>query len=269
MEFPEELRKCVAFAGYYDVNKKEHVYGTVFFVSCVTEESSYCYAVTARHIIDDIRKGVVNGKQIKKGKVCLRLNFNDGKARWRSMNVNKWLNHPDKMQYIDVAVCRFDLTEEDYDHVPFPFPNMDFERFSSTYTLPPDRWFSIGAEIAMPGLFWRHSGEHKALPIVRVGNIAAMADAREPVWTKFRHMEAYLIEARSTSGISGSPVFIRNEESGHRPREQPYATYWFAGLVHGHYDEKDAFGNDINIGIAVVVPRLKVVEALKQPMMEV
>ena len=53
-------------------------------------------------------------------------------------------------------------------------------------------------------------------------------------------MEAYLVEARSISGLSGSPVFVNMapyrtvegtiiSNGGHRP-------YYLLGLMHGHFD---------------------------------
>src|SRR2546423_506320 len=187
------LRKCVAFVGYVDARGQKHVYGTAFFVVRHSHdfESSYCYAVTARHVIDDIREGKVSNKEIDQTKVCLRLNFNDGKARWRSMNINKWLPHPDESQCVDVAVCRYDLLDEDYDHVPYPFNNMDFETYSRSIINVND-YIGVGDEIAMPGLFWPHSGKNRAIPIVRSGNVAAIADKNELVSTELGDMEAHL-----------------------------------------------------------------------------
>ena len=45
------------------------------------------------------------------------------------------------------------------------------------------------------------------LPIVRLGAIAAMPG--EYIKTDWGCLRAYLIEARSIGGLSGSPVFIR------------------------------------------------------------
>jgi hypothetical protein len=97
------------------------------------------------------------------------------------------------------------------------------------------------------------------LPIVRFGNIALISDEFIPT-TKFGDMEAYLIEARSIKGISGSPVFVL----------KPTDNGWRAslrGLMHGHWDLKPGAiidaddgksgGGSMNMGIAIVVPAKK------------
>jgi hypothetical protein len=65
----------------------------------------------------------------------------------------------------------------------------------------------IGDAVFITGLFSHHPGKARNLRVIRVGNIAAMPD--EPVKTQRGEMEAYLIEARSLGGLSGSPVFVR------------------------------------------------------------
>ena len=64
----------------------------------------------------------------------------------------------------------------------------------------------VGEEVFVTGLFSHHHGQSKNIPIVRVGNISAMPE--EKIQTKEHLMDAYLIEARSIGGLSGSPVFV-------------------------------------------------------------
>jgi hypothetical protein len=49
-------------------------------------------------------------------------------------------------------------------------------------------------------------GRHQNVPIVRVGNFASYP--AEQIQTGFGRMDAFLIEARSIGGLSGSPVFV-------------------------------------------------------------
>jgi hypothetical protein len=65
---------------------------------------------------------------------------------------------------------------------------------------------SLGDEVFIVGLFRHHHGTRKNIPIVRVGNLAALTE--EKVATKLGLLDAYLIEARSIGGLSGSPVFL-------------------------------------------------------------
>ena len=117
----------------------------------------------------------------------------------------------------------------------------------------------------MTGLFAHLGGSTRNLPIVRLGNIAMMPD--EPVPTKTGMMEAYLIEARSIGGLSGSPAFVRKIVQGR-------GKLYLLGLMHGHWDippenkndfaDMDSFGS-VNMGIAIVVPAKKILEVLNQP----
>ncbi len=121
----------------------------------------------------------------------------------------------------------------------------------------------------MTGLFIHLAGSARNLPIVRMGNIAMMPD--EPVPTRTGAIDAYLIEARSIGGLSGSPAFVRRTVSAGIGRS------YLLGLMHGHWDvppearddevaqaDEEAQGK-VNMGIAVVVPATKILEVLNQP----
>lgn len=92
--------------------------------------------------------------------------------------------------------------------------------------------------VIITGLFSYHHGNKKNLPIVRTGTIAMIPD--EMILTeKFGNMEGYLIECRSISGISGSPVFVLKptsiELNGHQVLTSRVSLY-LLGLIHGHWD---------------------------------
>jgi hypothetical protein len=96
-----------------------------------------------------------------------------------------------------------------------------------------------------------------------VGNLAAYP--AELIQTEMGRMDAYLIEARSIGGLSGSPVFVHSGTmrviSGKLSIAQE-PMFYLAGLVHGHYKggRKEVPGGvdkrneAVNIGIAIVVP---------------
>ena len=70
-----------------------------------------------------------------------------------------------------------------------------------------DNAIGVGDEVFLTGLFANHIGQQRNLPIIRVGNIALMPE--EPVQhPSLGPIDAYLIEARSIGGLSGSPVFV-------------------------------------------------------------
>lgn len=101
-------------------------------------------------------------------------------------------------------------------------------------------------------------------------------------------MEAYLVEARSIGGISGSPVFARrtisviwNDEISNRttPVKALHGLtgeVHLIGMMHGHWDVKESEINQarmvptrdpqgVNVGIAIVVPMHKIIETINQP----
>jgi hypothetical protein len=112
-----------------------------------------------------------------------------------------------------------------------------------------------------------------------MGHIACMR--HEPVLTAYGYIDAYLIEARSISGLSGSPVFFINGTRAIKSgpgtvalslaADKPY--YLLMGLVHGHFDirnlNEDTVVEDerkttggINTGIGVVIPVDKIIETI-------
>lgn len=98
---------------------------------------------------------------------------------------------------------------------------------------------------------------------------------QEPIATRwFGDMEAYLIEARSIGGLSGSPVFVylpRVRVRGNGLGMGGRAFYWL-GLMHGHWDlpvlkedmvvEDNVSKEAVNMGIGIVVPASKILEII-------
>jgi hypothetical protein len=80
-----------------------------------------------------------------------------------------------------------------------------------------------GDEVYFMGRFIAHDGKQRNTPIVRFGSIAMMP--REPVHQTQRafDQESFLIEARSLSGFSGSPVMLYIPPFSHRFRAGKYA----------------------------------------------
>ena len=130
-----------------------------------------------------------------------------------------------------------------------------------------------GDDVFLTGLFANHLGRDRNLPIVRCGNLAAMPE--EPVATEVGPMEAFLIEARSIGGLSGSPCFVSLGQYrliGRELQPQNQLATFLLGMVHGHWDAK---GGDIvptsvdeqetiNKGIAIVIPAHHILETIRQ-----
>lgn len=281
MQFPKELLDCVTFLGYTNEGGERIITGTGFFVSKAVNNDKYkpIYLVTALHNVTKVRdKGLKN--------IDIRLNTSDN-IIWVSIPIDEFYSHPEQAEgyeCIDVAVAKIQLNSD-----------IDNETFSinllATDVIIEMEQVTLGDEIAIVGLFTNHIGKQKNQPIVRIGNICAMPT--DKVETRVGSMQAYLVEARSMGGISGSPVLVHLESM--RGTTELIATdsgtaiattyappksgnlYYCIGLVHGHYDideiTHDAVIDDfigskkqnINMGVAIVVPSNKIIETINQP----
>lgn len=262
MDIPFEAQKCVVFVGYKPIDGTEKLAGSAFLVVRPSDKFnslSFSYVVTASHIIEGISdKGL--------DKILLRINRKSGTARWIETSAKDWHFHPNRA--IDVAVLRFSWLVE-MDHFAFPIKQaLDAEIIRQQH-------IGVGNEVFLAGLFNRHYGEQNNLPIVRVGNIAAMPS--EKLNTKRGKADGYLIEVRSIGGLSGSPVFLvlgsmRSIAGITLPN---FLQFYLLGVMHGHFDETeddvvdefvspDASGSktSVNMGIAVVTPAEKVLEVI-------
>lgn len=153
-----------------------------------------------------------------------------------------------------------------------------FDKFANQEYLNSNR-IGPGDEVFFAGLFTSHAGSAHNEPILRFGNISMMP--REPVEIQNADgsrtsVSAFLVEARSWGGQSGSPAFVwlsplRNPgvitmpeiDGPNKPlplNAQPH----LLGLVCGHFDiSRDiTFKGDsnisgtvgINAGVAIVIP---------------
>ena len=257
---PPEILRCVVFLGYKDSSGLEHIEGSAFWIVNESYEHHPAYLVTANHVIDEIRKKSIG--------VGIRFNPKSGdKADWESVCIDRWKRHPDDS--VDVAILQAPLFG---DHECWPI-----EVFFTEQSIKEDlKGIDLGDEIFFPGWFWPHRTE-KNLPIVRIGNVSALRG--EKVSTRLGLMDAYLVEARSIGGLSGSPVFVdvlRNKVSKEiNPRAIGRFRFRLLGLMNGHFlgteKEIDQKTNKIpkeeldrlNMGIAFVTPAEKIVEGLE------
>jgi hypothetical protein len=258
MRVPDELKKCVVFIGVESDSGVVSYRGTAFFVRIQSQipNHSIIYLVTARHVV----------AEISKGHFFIRANTKDGQSvTLKGDSTVKWWFHPKEDESSDVAVIQMSF--------PKPLPELlDFAALPIEMILTDEKikaeGVGIGDDIAITGLFSRHAGNAKNLPIVRSGNIAMMPDEPMPTPT-FGNMEVYLVEARSIGGLSGSPVVVFKEYELGKMRTH------LLGLVHGHWNlnpgttidvvEEDSQTNDpVNMGIVLVVPAKKILETINQ-----
>jgi hypothetical protein len=228
------------------------------------------YLVTAKHNIERIRQDSNDGL------VHLRVNCTAGGVKLIETKVDDWKSPPDDAS-IDVAVY------------PFVIPQgIDLNYISTEmFVTHPNvaNWFGLGDEVFITGVFRNHYGTERNIPIIRIGNIAAMPEER--VSTTWHPdgleilMEAFIIESRSIGGLSGSPVFLHVSPHGSGKRGSAEGAaereFYLLGIVHGHFDlpltETDFDTADdsnkgrkgLHSGMAIVTPAAKLLEVLHLP----
>ncbi len=246
----------------YKIKEEIKLAGTAFFVSIpsVIPDRGFIYLITAKHVIEAIKQKSTDGK------VYLRVNQKDKPSTFITSDIAQWKYHPTASN-VDVATIAWapDLNLFDCLFIP--------SSMAATPEVIAKEEIGCGDEVFMTGLFCSHYGHERNQPIIRIGNIACMPE--EPVQSKeLGLIDAYLIEARSIGGLSGSPVFVHL--AGARKGELKLGVepiYWL-GLMHGHFDlarlELDEVMSDnlidlkVNMGIAIVVPVSKILEVLNQ-----
>jgi hypothetical protein len=267
MYFPDEFRKCVLFLGNKDAKTgKFRPRATAFVVSIYEAGLGFRYIVTAEHNVAIFSQ--------EGWEMFVRSNLINGGVREDSVANAHWYFHPDPGS-TDVAVAPIGFhPEEEFRQIIIQtdgsVPNASVH-VGTTIALQ-DRRVGLGDEVCIVGLFRSHFGRQRNVPIVRIGNLAMMRG--EPVKTEYcGYTDAYLVEARSISGLSGSPVFLHVPTPDHGPGT---TRIYFLGLMHGHFDIQNL--NDdtvvdsdqeatrgINTGIGVVIPVEKILETLNQP----
>lgn len=271
MQVPDSIRRCSAFLGYRTAALGEQFAGTAFFVAETkwdaekrTTEILSRWAVTARHVLGEMKTHSVDTATL------LRVNGPDG-ARWVEFEHSDWVGHPDDAR--DTAVLRLGDQLDDTDALFFPAG-----RIADQETI--DRWnIGVGDEVLITGLFRHTANTARNIPIVRIGFVAAMPD--EPVAAGAGMTPAYLIEARSIGGLSGSPAFlnygaIRMNPQTRRFQQLSRPEFSLLGVVHGHFKvdagaasldaaSAEAGGltvEETNSGIAIVIPAWSITEAI-------
>jgi hypothetical protein len=267
VHIPEVIRKSVAFACYRDKEGKRRYAGTVFFLQDEVDKRTglaFTVTVTAKHVILKIVEKSID--QV----VLLDINLRNGGSDVVPINASDWIFNSNLLHPTDVAVCTWCPPGDIYDWLATPMSMI------ATDDLTANGSIGLGNEVFTVGLFKEYYGQHKNQPIVRIGNVAMLPDELVPT-RDFGDVEAYLVECRSTSGLSGSPVFVEApivQQKGENFTWKGPAVFWL-GLIHGHYDiplpKTDALVNDsledetINMGIAIVIPANKIIETINQP----
>ena len=250
MRISEDMLRSVVFVCSRGRDGTYTEQGTAFGVSIAdspTPGYSQAYLVTARHVIDVCER---TGDR----RVHLRINTTDGRFRYVEVGENLWWKPNDAG--VDIAFLALDYSP-DLDLCPLDWEVLGTEDAFEHYSL------GIGDPLAIVGLFTSVTGRQQNRPIVRSGNIAAMPD--EPILEGDDEPPylAYLVEMRSTGGLSGSPVLAvlgyARDAQGELVRTRQFL---LIGLIRGHWPSPHASGphhladdfGQVQRGIATVTP---------------
>jgi len=265
MRIPDPLLKSVGFVSRYDPDQPLRYGGTAFITGVLMDKETgagLAHLVTAKHVAE----------AIEPAETVVAFNAKDGAPRFLRTGDNHWFYHPTEAESVDVAVLPFGTVNfKEYDITWIPEDIFATDARISEFRL------GLGDEIFTVGLFTRFFGSTHLIPLVRTGNISMMPRDKLPI-EGFGEMEAYLAEARSIGGLSGSPVFARNTvdmpmqtaEGESAKMSGLGGRLHLLGLMHGHWDLPATFSSAeqaeaVNMGVAIVVPAKKILEVLYHP----
>lgn len=244
-------------------------------------DKEWIYLVTARHCIEEIP-----GQNV----VVRATAAQGGELKYLKTKKDDWFRHDDA----DVAVLLIADSEaykfrslplrmfidKDHNYIPHKLGSNYERSFKNKYgklAVPVE----LGDEIFFPGLFIQSAGKDRNLPIYRFGNISRMpGDELVHINTNLGDLgiRAYLTEAHSWGGHSGSPVIwihTFNTRENLSANEQDTVSNprlhltGLLGLVSAHFDivtptmgSERKLETKLNSGIAVTTPSENIRELL-------
>jgi hypothetical protein len=168
---------------------------------------SHIYAVTNKHVIQN-------------GSTVIRMNLkheSSGIELTENLDFTSadWILHPKH----DLAICPLPV---DFQTQRFYFSCIE-PRFLVTEQEWREKDIGPGDDVVYVGRFIGHAGRYENMPSVRFGNISMNPNEREPLEDRLpdgtvQRQVAFLVEARSRSGYSGSPVFFLHQHAVNNPR---------------------------------------------------
>jgi len=221
---------------------------------------------------------VTNGHVARRGFPIIRLNMIDGEQDVIPLEHGDWIPHPDGD---DLAVVPIDLPENK--HRYYAVNSWSFVKKVNAFSD-----FGAGDDTFMVGRFFSHSGKQRNTPSLRFGSIAMLPFEKVKLGPEANEymQEAFLVETRSISGFSGSPVFVY-EPSG-KTTFHPDAGYEsritdlvgrprLLGIDCGHVPKYEKIVNgaltpdpqgwkvNVNTGMAIVIPAWRLDDMLYRP----
>jgi hypothetical protein len=252
MDVPPNLTQSVCFL-CVEQNGRYVPKATAFFISVPADfgvaNAGYVYLATAKHCVEQARLY---------GPLFARLNLKVGSVQYHKIET-EWFYNDDEGS--DAAILPFHVPEA-VEFVAVPIA------MCATDEIIQEKRIGIGDDIVVTGLFTGYAGKTQNSPILRGGMISAMP--KEALVGKGgEEYRAYLLEMRSTGGLSGSPVFVVKSwftDPKHKTKNlglQLFSYVFFLiGVIRGHWEREDVgsyvgentASEPINMGIAIATP---------------
>jgi hypothetical protein len=255
---PQHYRDCVVYIYDSDAHARagEPVGASGFLVGVLSDIRPYVhlYVVTNWHCVVEASEQYCSP--------FVRLNNQQGDISILELPKRYWVQAEDGC---DLAACPIGLE-----------PNTFRFRFVNQYDLITQDILTAlsigpGDEVFLVGRFINHEGRQQNTPTVRFGNIAMMPI--EPVFhPTMLPQESFLVELRSKSGYSGSPVFVyipRGTEMDGVGTQVSLGIGigpFLLGIEWGHIqDEAEVFTWKVKLdtGMAAVVPAWRLLDLLR------
>jgi hypothetical protein len=282
----DDILECsiYLYKTHIDADRGEKAGGTGFlyempFDPKETLGKGHLYAVSNWHVVKEAP--------------VIRLNSSEGKGqKIIRKTVADWTRHQDGQT--DIAVCPLSNDLKSDDHSLHTFRSVGPAHLATKERIA-ELNIGIGDDAFLIGRFINHDGVQKNEPSVRFGAIAQMP--KNKIKTKTGEQEAFLVEAKSIAGYSGSPAFAlisdkRSQEYRRKiesMRGNPTAMlimqaqaaaelFLFLGIDCGHIiDEQPVYNADgkkngqyieSNTGMSIVIVPWKLTELLELPILK-
>ena len=238
--------------------------GSGFVISKPSKNPSgvHFYLVTAWHVVEG-----------GTGSCVVKINNPDGSSNAviRDLQGQTWYR---SSEADDLAICPIRDLGFSPDSIPL--------EFLVTRAMLDEHNLGPGDEVFMSGRFSERSGKERNRPILRFGNIAERPHS-EMLPAIGVAQETILVEMRSVSGFSGSPVYVYRGPFASRPdlpNISAIERIFVLGVDTGHVTRRDPLRlkNDTeapgglfvrsNTAMAIVVPAWKIVDTLSLPELE-
>lgn len=216
----------------------------------------FAYLVTNRHVIIEFEKNLAEA-------VFVRINLSNGESDLVSVSLDSWVHYKD-----DISACRLKLGyPSEYQIIGIGEKNFLCEKEVENLEI------GIGDEAFLIGRHSGHEGRLINTPVARFGCISMMPlDPVSHPDPNIAYQESFLVEIKSLSGFSGSPVFVHIPKGSIRPFDGGLGEMVdrlppkLLGINWGHLSENYSIleggipsgkSVSINTGMAVVVPAWK------------